>query len=138
MSLTSRRCASRCVGTALFALLGALALTAPACSSDEAAAPGGGGAAGSTGGDAGGLCPGAGSVPSDGGADDHCESDAGPIKQEANTCPTTPSDAGEESDAAVEELPPPHLGLEADDDDCKYHVKYSVTCTTQDQNATFF
>lgn len=84
------------------------------------------------------VCPpGGGPVASDSGPDDHCiDPDGGQIIQIANTCPGA-SDAEVPDDAAPEELPGPHPGSEADDDDCKYHVRFTVSCVTRNQDVTF-
>ncbi len=120
--------AGRFGGGALL-LGGALVMLAPACSSDDSTP--------SDGGSEGGVCPpGGGAVASEAGPDDHCSGDGGPIKQPATTCPTTPGDAAE-TDAAAETYPEAHPGTEADDDDCKYHVSFTVTCVQRGEDATF-
>lgn len=105
----------------------AVACIVPACSSDD-----------STPTDAGpteaGMC-----LPDSGATtaaepDMHCiGDDGGAIIREATSCPTTAVD----SDAGMEPLPGGHEGTEAYDDDCKYHVKYFVTCVAVGQPVTF-
>lgn len=64
--------------------------------------------------------------------DMHCiEADGGKIVQAAETCPNgggTPN---------TEPLPGPRNGNEGDDDDCKYHVKFSNTCVSLNTPVTF-
>ncbi|SRR6266540_2611672 len=114
------------LGIAIFVSLGALIVAGPGCSDeDEPGQPAG--SAGSTSTD-GGSC--GAPVPS-AAADTHCVSDdGGKIIEPATTCPTEAADAGEEP------LPPPHLGTEADDDDCKFHVTYAASCVAGGVNFT--
>lgn len=82
--------------------------------------------------DGGGQTPsGLSAAPADGPADDHCSSDAGPIANPTDMAACTPDpDAGHDHDAGAVDPGPDYgatmYGTEADDDDCKYHVKYTV------------
>lgn len=112
---------------------------APACNSDDSSGGTGGtaadGGSSGTGGTAeAGMClPDSGPAPA-AEPDKHCiDDDGGMIVGEANICP----DAALDPDAGMEPLPGGHEGTEADDDDCKYHVKYSVTCVAKGQPVTF-
>ncbi|MFO0670997.1 MAG: FixH family protein [Polyangiaceae bacterium] len=70
--------------------------------------------------------------PVTGAADTHCtEADGGKIVQATNagSCAVT-------GDAGTEELPGPMFNAEADDDDCKYHVKWSITPIQVGKDAT--
>lgn len=70
--------------------------------------------------------------PVTGAADTHCtEADGGKIVQ-----PTNPAACIVTGDAGSEELPGPMFNAEADDDDCKYHVKWSISPVTVNQDAT--
>jgi hypothetical protein len=126
------------VRTALVAAPMSLALFAPSCGGDDTNGSGSGGSsnpggsAGTGGAAEGGMClPDSG--PEMGPPDMHCiDDDGGQIIGEANSCPTTaPLDAG------MDALPGGHVGTEADDDDCKYHVKYTVGCVAVGQPVTF-
>lgn len=65
-------------------------------------------------------------------ADMHCvEADGGKIIQAAETCPSGGADA------STEPLPGPRDGNEGDDDDCKYHVKFSNSCVSRNTPVTF-
>jgi hypothetical protein len=93
---------------------------------------------GTSSGGAGGMCTGG---PVSGAADTHCQqSDGGLIKQSTGKCE-------KDSDAAA---PPPAAGdaggsdygdtlygTEGDDDDCKYHVVYTVPAICENKNVTF-
>jgi hypothetical protein len=128
------------------ALLAALAfaLAAPACRGDDST-PAAGGSGGTSIIDAqpgtGGSAEAAVCLPDSGptistAADDHCVSeDGGRMFVVADTCPDASPPA--DDDAGVEPLPGGHDGTQADDDDCKYHVSYSVTCVAKDQPVTF-
>jgi hypothetical protein len=47
------------------------------------------------------------------------------------------TDASVLDDAGMVELPGGRPGDEADDDDCKYHVKFTNTCVAQNLDVTF-
>jgi hypothetical protein len=121
--------ARRYGGFALALLLGAM-VGVPACSDDNGPTA-----------DDGGVCPDGGgpaAAEADAAPDDHCQGDAGPIVQPATTCPSSPGDAAVAGgDAGEEPMPMPHPGTEADDDDCKFHVKYSVSCVAEGRDVTF-
>lgn len=71
--------------------------------------------------------------------DDHCRTAEGAsIAQPVTTCAAEPSDdAGpDDTDPPVEEEVAPHEGTEADDDDCKYHVKLTADCLSRDRDVT--
>jgi hypothetical protein len=99
---------------ALLLGLGLAAALGAACSDDD----GGGGAA---------CVGGEGAVP--GAADMHCGPDD---TQEIGAC--VPSGEGE---GANEEEHPILYGREADDDDCKYHVRFENTCVAVGKPVTF-
>lgn len=112
-------------------LLPALLLAvAPACSSKESttnAGPGGG--------------------PVSGPSDTHCTA---PTKKVVTVDPAActpdagpPMDAssdaeadGGSDDAMTEESAPTMYGAKGDDDDCKYHMEWSITATHKDEDAT--
>jgi hypothetical protein len=86
---------------------------------------------------------GVGIVP--GAADDHCVGVA-PILTTQASChvgagadASAPGgdDGGASDDAGAEEPPPIKFGAESDDDDCKYHVKFSTTPVVVNTNLTF-
>ncbi|HEY3594345.1 MAG TPA: FixH family protein [Polyangiaceae bacterium] len=123
------------VRSSLLVLPVALVVAASACGGDDTSgnvSPEAG-FTGAGGGDGGGVCLSDGG-PASGPADMHCVDDGGmPILGEATECPTTAL----ADDAGMEPLPGGHPGTEADDDDCKYHVQYSVSCVTVGQPVTF-
>lgn len=65
-----------------------------------------------------------------GAKDDHC---SGVAAQPSTffTCPTNGSDAGVDAEETV------RYNAEADDDDCKYHVKWSATNVAKNSDVTF-
>jgi hypothetical protein len=72
--------------------------------------------------------------------DNHCIDDAG--AQIANTIGVCATGAGEEKekDEEVEEEEEEHailFGREADDDNCKYHVRFDNTCVAVNEPVTF-
>lgn len=79
--------------------------------------------------------------------DTHCTDSSGKaIKQETNeSACKPPADAGhahgdngdEDAGMAVEEEAPILYGSEGDDDDCKYHVKWTASCIEENTNVTF-
>ncbi len=97
------------------------------CSSSDGAAPAGAAGASVDGGDGAAACaaPG-GATP--GPADTHCtDADGGSVVQPTSAASCTP-DGGAGTDAGVEEACPfgdTMFGQEADDDDCKYHVRWT-------------
>lgn len=118
MSLSSRRPLRPTSSIAVSLLMMGWLLAGSACNSDD-----------STGTPA--CLPDSGSVPAP--ADMHCiESDGGKIVQAAETCPSGGGDAG-----TTGPLPGPRDGNEGDDDDCKYHVRFSNTCVSLNTPVTF-
>jgi hypothetical protein len=113
-------------------------------SPDAGSAGQGGGSAGMGSADAG-ACPAnaGGPVTSPSGPDKHCiDSSAKPITQETSEAACHPSDAAiamaeAAADGGVAEFPPTLYGSEGDDDDCKYHVKFTTSCVTEDRDVTF-
>src|SRR5450631_4149698 len=85
-------------------------------------------------------CPNAGGpVPGD--ADMHCtDADGKPIVQETTTAACMDTGAGDagggQGGAPAEGTPSPLFNSEGDDDDCKYHVKFSVSCVEKNQDVT--
>jgi hypothetical protein len=75
-----------------------------------------------------------------GAADDHCiAEDGSEIAQEIGMC-TTGGEAAEEGEEHEHEEEEEHAiltGREADDDDCKYHVRFENTCVALNQPVTF-
>lgn len=67
--------------------------------------------------------------PVSGPADTHCGSQSQQVV--LSTCNITVPDAGQP------DYGPTRYNSEADDDDCKYHVKYTVTPVRQNENVTF-
>ena len=76
-------------------------------------------------------------------ADTHCSGDGGMIVQvtDPTQCLFTPDMAGTPADAGMGDNANPYgdtmYNAEADDDDCKYHVKFTVSPVYQNYNATF-
>ncbi len=83
---------------------------------------------------------GAGIVP--GAADDHCVG-VTPILTSQASCHVADAgapggdDGGASDDAGAEPPPPIQFGAESDDDDCKYHLKFSTTPVVVNTNLTF-
>jgi hypothetical protein len=78
-----------------------------------------------------------------GAIDNHCSA-VEPIVVKQSSCTLSPdagtpseSDAGASDDAAPEPEAAINYNAEADDDDCKYHVKFSSTPVLTNQNVTF-
>lgn len=78
--------------------------------------------------------------PVAGDQDNHC----GTTVQSVNPASCSPPDEGMEPDGGanadagtMEELPGAMSNTEADDDDCKYHVKWSVTPVCENSDVTF-
>ncbi len=105
---------------------------------------GSGGSGGTDGGSDAGMCPSDAGGPSAGDKDMHCiDSSGNEIKQATSesacslppdaSIPMTDNDAG----ADQSDYGPTLYGTEADDDDCKYHVKWSVSCVTENRDVTF-
>ncbi|HTV24617.1 MAG TPA: hypothetical protein VMG12_38260 [Polyangiaceae bacterium] len=121
--------ALRC-GLGLLAAAAALGL---ACSDDSDDTPG--------------ECIGGDGAVASTGADDHCVGDDGmDIVQAIGMCATgaAPEDEeheegeeGEEHEHDEEEMHAILTGREADDDDCKYHVRFENTCVAVNQPVTF-
>jgi hypothetical protein len=83
---------------------------------------------------------GAGIVPGD--ADNHCIGVTPIITSQASChvgadAAAPGDDGGASDDAGAEEPAPIHSGAESDDDDCKYHVKFSTTPVVVNSNLTF-
>jgi hypothetical protein len=75
-----------------------------------------------------------------GAADTHCTGDAGPITQAVNAASCTPDAGG--IDAGPDDGGAPMYGdtmfnAEGDDDDCKYHVKWTSSPIRQGSDVTF-
>ncbi len=101
---------------------------------------GGASSGGSSGADGGGACTG-GPVT---GANDpsHCtEPDGGAIKTATGVCQTGVADAGPppatDGGAPAVDYGATQNGIEGNDDDCKYHVKYSVAPICENAGVTF-
>jgi hypothetical protein len=78
-------------------------------------------------------------APADGPADTHCHADGGTIANPTDMAECTP-DAGAAADAGADPGPdygPTIYGTEGDDDDCKYHVKYTVSPIYENWDVTF-
>jgi hypothetical protein len=101
---------------------------------------GSGGSAGGGAGDTGATCTGG---PSTGTNDPaHCkEADGGAITQAIGVCVPEGADAGqapaEPDGGAVSDYGETLYGTEADDDDCKYHAKYTVAPICESEGVTF-
>jgi hypothetical protein len=71
----------------------------------------------------------------------HCKlADGGPVAQATGACVTDVADAGSvpEGDAgAASDYGDTLYGTEGDDDDCKYHVKYTVAPICEKEGVTF-
>ena len=114
----------------------AIPLLIAACSDDAGVAVDGSADAGLA------VCPEASAPPpaTDGGSDDHCRSEDGGVRaQPATSCAGDTGDAAsDDNDAGADEAyPDPHEGTEADDDDCKFHVKLAADCLVRNQDVTF-
>ena len=116
----------------LFSALGLSAVLVSACSTSNTSIPSDGGVA---------TCrqPGG---PVSGAQDTHCKlPDGGTKAQETNPASCHPDagagDAGTAGDGGMEELPGGMYNAEGDDDDCKYHVKWSSNPVCQGSNVTF-
>jgi hypothetical protein len=134
-----------------------LAHTSSGCSSSSDGSNAGSGGSGGSGGKAtagtggkatagagaAGMCPSnaGGPVTSPDGPDKHCTGSSGELKQATNeSACKPPADAGEPSgndDAGTQEQAPILYGSEADDDDCKYHLKWTASCIAQNRDVTF-
>jgi hypothetical protein len=104
-------------------LLSCFALIGSACSDDDSD---------------GGECIGEGAVAGE--PDDHCiAEDGSEIEQAIGMCATGGEEAeeGEEHEHEEEEEHAILTGREADDDDCKYHVRFENTCVAVNQPVTF-
>lgn len=71
--------------------------------------------------------------PSTGAADAHCGSNS----QETNQASCHPADAGVAMDDGGIDYGDPMFGSEGDDDDCKYHVKWTVSDVCENNDTTF-
>jgi len=118
------------VAATLAVLVTAGSLTA-ACSSSSSDTPAPGGA----------CADGGGPVPGD--VDKHCtDADGQPIVQQTTAAACMDADAGEAGDPSAggaptqEETPATLFNSEGDDDDCKYHVKFSASCVEKNQDVT--
>src|SRR4051812_19414862 len=80
------------------------------------------------------LGPAGGMVP--GPADMHCKPDDTITVKEAS-CDLGPLDGGSEEGDGGEPEPATHNNAEADDDDCKYHIKWISTPIRLNQDVTF-
>jgi hypothetical protein len=82
--------------------------------------------------------------PVTGPLDNHCQGHEPVVVKMASCQSATPDggntgrDGGPETDAGTDPEPeaPILFNAEADDDDCKYHVKFMITAAKVDQNAT--
>ena len=79
--------------------------------------------------------------PVSGAVDTHCTGDAGPITQSVSNSSCHP-DAGPPDDAGADDGGAPAYGdtlfnAEGDDDDCKYHLKWTATPIRQGTDVTF-
>jgi hypothetical protein len=135
---TRRVCASHltCAGVLLFAV------ASSGCGSDDTSASagtGGGGATSGTGGAAGMCAASAGGPVTASTPDMHCADKTGkPIKQETNesACPLPPGASTPSADDGVADFGATLNGSEGDDDDCKYHVKWTATCIAKNTDVT--
>jgi hypothetical protein len=111
-----------------------LAALVAACSSTTPSpiASDGGGSSSGDGGPAGG--------PVSGAADTHCSADGG-VTQAVSAASCAADDAGAADagpdDAGAFTYPPTMFNAEGDDDDCKYHVKWTATPIRQGTDVTF-
>jgi YtkA-like len=128
--------------TALIAITTALGgvFALGGCSDDATPGSGTGGTSGSGGSSSGGSSGSGGACtggPVTGPADTHC----GATKTATGICQTDvpAADAGPSGDAGppTSDYGDTMVGTEADDDDCKYHVKYTVTPVCDAAGATF-
>jgi hypothetical protein len=142
---------------ALLLLGGALACgdddTTPATSGNSGNGGSGGAKAGSGGssgkggaggsGGSGGMCAAnAGGPIASTDTDKHCIDDSGnPIKQVTHEAACQPAaDAAvpmDSDDGGTSDYGPTMYGSEADDDDCKYHLKWTSTCIEENTNVSF-
>lgn len=68
----------------------------------------------------------------------HCIDDSGnQIREPIGACVTAADVAGEEEEEEEEDHHPILTGREADDDNCKYHVRFENTCVAVNQPVTF-
>lgn len=110
----------------------AAVLCAAACSTH-----GGNGDAGpDAGGDGAATCSSPGG-PVSGGADIHCAVDGSMRIQPTDPASCHPADAMTDPDAGGPTYGDTMNGAEADDDDCKYHLKWSSTPVCRNANVTF-
>jgi hypothetical protein len=76
-----------------------------------------------------------------GAIDNHCSAVTPILTSQASCHPADAgapaADAGAPDDAGAEPMAPVLFNAEADDDDCKYHVKFSTTPVLKNQNVTF-
>ena len=81
--------------------------------------------------------PAGGPVP--GAQDTHCTADGGVTVQpvSASSCHPAPIDAGADGGSGVVEYGPTMFDSEADDDDCKYHVKWTASPVRQATDVSF-
>jgi hypothetical protein len=100
-----------------------------------------GGGAGGTSGAAGSCSATAGGPVTASAADKHCIVAGVETKQETNESACMPADPGpppEADDAgAMSEFGDTLNGTEGDDDDCKYHLKWTASCIEQNKDVTF-
>jgi hypothetical protein len=72
--------------------------------------------------------------PVSGAADTHCTGDGGKITQETHQAACMEKPDGGMADTVY---PPTHYNAESDDDDCKYHVKWTSAGVYKNYPATF-
>jgi hypothetical protein len=101
----------------------------------------GGSSGKSGGGGSGGMCASNAGGPVSGDADKHCiDSSGAEIKQPTSEAACNNLDAGPSAasdDGGAEEQAPILFNSEGDDDDCKYHVKWTASCVEENKNVTF-
>ncbi len=73
--------------------------------------------------------------PVAGAADTHCGATV--VTVDSAACTADPGEEPDPGDGDTSDYGPTRFGTESDDDDCKYHVKYSVTAVRQSENVTF-
>jgi hypothetical protein len=131
------------VTTLLLSCALAASLATTACSGNGGSSGGSGGSSGSGGSTSSG---GSGGGPVSGPADTHCGSTSAKVDPAAcmggggsggGTTTTTTTTSGTATDTGGSEYGPTLYNAEGDDDDCKYHVKFTSTSIAENKDVTF-